>query len=247
MRTTRRSLLATMGASALVGNALANPAGPAPGSADRGGGQFDSESTLDRLPLILANGHHFTARYLMLVTLTRVYFWLTLNAVFQRNENRLPLASLPLLGQVLRPTYSRADFQVMRQVAVYYLLSSTMLIDLRPRARIEPVANVNADWDKLESKLAADAERPTEGQIMVEAEAVELSGPARTVTVLNRDSSYTMLLGGKTVGEPLRQEALPFLSNLPLMAHLFSNGSVTRKDNALLVMVQPSIIERSWD
>ena len=235
-----------MGAS-LAGAAHANPAGPAPGGADRGGGTWDSESTLDRIPLILGNGYSFTARYLMLVTMTQMYFYLTLNSVLVRNENRLPLASLPLLGQVLRATYSRADFQVIRQVAIYYLLSSTMLIDLRPRARIEPVASVNADWDKLEAKLAADAQRPTEGQIMIEAELTELSGPARTVTVLNRDSSYTMLLGGKVVSETLRQEALPFLSNLPLMAHLFSNGSVTRKDSQLLVMVSPSVVERSWD
>jgi type II secretory pathway component HofQ len=122
-----------------------------------------------------------------------------------------------------------------------------MLIDLRPRAKIEPAANVNADWDKIEAKLVAEAQTPVPGQILVDSPKAELSAPANTVTVFKRDSSYAMLLGGKAVSEAARQEALPFLSNLPLMGHMFSNGSVTRKDGELLVMVQPSIIERSWD
>lgn len=247
MRTTRRSLLTGLGATAFAGEALANPAGQAPSGPDRGGGGFDSENTLDRIPLIFGNGQRFAARYLMLVTLTKVYFYLTLNAVFQRNENRLPLASLPLLNQVFRATYSRADFEILRRIAIYYLIGSTMLIDLRPRGRVEPVANASTDWDKTEAKLAADAQRPVQGQIMIEAELTELSGPAETVSVFNQDSSYTMLLGGNPVGETLRQEVLPFLSNLPLMGQTFTNGTVTRKDNQLLVMISPSIVERSWN
>ena len=247
MQTTRRNLIVGLGATAFAGEALATQPGPAASGPDRGGAGFDSENTLDRIPLLFANGHSFHARYLMMVTLTRMYFYLALNAVFQRNENRLPLAGIPLLGQIMRATYSRADFDVMRQVAIYYLIGSTMLIDFRPRSRIEPVANASTDWDKLEQKLAAEAERPVDQQIMIEAEIAELSGPARTVSVLNRDSSYTMLLGGKTVDDPLSREALPFLSNVPLMGHMFRSGAVTRKGNELLVMVSPSIVERSWD
>ena len=56
-----------------------------------------------------------------------------------------------------------------------------------------------------------------------------------------------MLLGGKTVSDPLSREALPFLSNVPLMGHMFKSGAVTRKGNELLVMVSPSVVERSWD
>jgi type II secretory pathway component GspD/PulD (secretin) len=85
------------------------------------------------------------------------------------------------------------------------------------------------------------------GQILVDSPKVEMSGAANTVTVFNRDSSYSMLLGGKAVSAAARQEALPFLSNLPLTGHMFGNGTVTRKDGELLVMVQPSIVERSWD
>jgi type II secretory pathway component GspD/PulD (secretin) len=85
------------------------------------------------------------------------------------------------------------------------------------------------------------------GQILIDSPQTEMAGAASTVTVFNRDSSYSMLLGGKAVSPAAREEALPFLSNLPLMAHMFSNGAVTRKDGELLVMVQPSIIERSWD
>lgn len=246
MPTTRRSLLALMGATA-ASAAYANPPGQGGGGRDRGEGQFDSENTLDRIPLLFRDGYRFTALYLMLVTATHIFFFQTLNAVLQRNENRLPVGRIPLLGQLFRADYRRADFEAMRQIAIYYLLGSTMLIDLRPRARIEPAANVDANWDKIEARLAAEAQRPVPGEIMVESAQADLAGPARTLCVFNQDSSYTMLLGGAAVSEAARKEALPFLANLPLMAHLFRNGSVTRKENELLVMVPPSIVERSWD
>jgi Flp pilus assembly secretin CpaC len=67
------------------------------------------------------------------------------------------------------------------------------------------------------------------------------------VTVFNRDSSYSMLLGGRAVSEEARAAALPLLTNLPLMGKTFRSGDVTRKDRELLVMVRPSIVERSWD
>jgi hypothetical protein len=245
MRTTRRSLLAFMGAT-LAGAAQANPDAPSSGR-DRGQGQFDSEGTLDRIPLILPDNRHVTVLYLMLVTLNEILVFQTLNAVRQRNENRLPVARIPLLNQIIRAAYVRGDFDVLRQIAVYYLIGRSMLIDLRPRAKVEPVANANADWDKIEARLVAEARTPAPGQILVDSPQAEMAGAANTITVFNRDSSYTMLLGGKAVSEAARQEALPFLANLPLLGHMFSNGTVTRKDSELLVMVQPSIIERSWD
>jgi hypothetical protein len=248
MRTTRRSLLTGLGATALAGDALANPdAGQAPAGTDRGGGTFDSENTLDRIPLLFRDGYRFAVLYLMLVTTQQIFFFTALNAVFQRNENRLPVGRIPLLGQIFRPEYRRADFEAIRRIAIYYLLGSTMLIDLRPRALIQPVSNIDANWDRLEAKLAAEAQRPVSGEIMVEAAQADLSGPAQTLTVLHQDASYTMLLGGKAVSEGTRLEALPFLSNLPLLAHLFRKGDVVRKEKQLLVMVSPSVVERSWD
>jgi hypothetical protein len=236
-----------MGATALAGTARANPAGPAPSGPDRGGGMFDSENTLDRIPLILADGYRFTVLYLMMVTATQLFMFTTLNAVLQRNENRLPIARLPFLNQIIRADYRRADFELARRIAIYYLLGNTLLIDLRLRSLVEPVANVSTDWDQLEKKLAAEAQRPVQGEIAVESEVAGLAGPAQMITVFNRDSSYSMLLGGSAVSEAARREAIPFLANLPLMGTVFRNGSVTRKEKELLVMVQPSIVERSWD
>jgi hypothetical protein len=247
MRTTRRSLLTMLGASAFAGSALANPAGPSPGGADRGGGTFDSENSLDRIPLILADGYRFTALYLMLCTATQLFVFTTLNAVVQRYENRLPVARLPFLNQIIRADYRREDFELARKVAIYYLLGQTLLIDLRLRSMMEPVANLSTDWDQLENKLAADAQRPVNGEIAIEAQSADLAGPVSTVTVFNRDSSYSMLLGGRAVSEEARAAALPFLSNLPLTGRMFRSGDVTRKERELLVMVSPSIVERSWN
>lgn len=248
MRTTRRSLLAMMGASAFAGGALANPPGPGPGGgADRGGGAFDSESTLDRIPLILEDGRHLAVLFVLLVGMDELFMFTTLNAVLQRNENRLPLARLPLFDQVFRAEYSREDFELVRKVALFYLIGATLLIDLRQRAMAEPVSNLSTDWDQLERTLAAEAQRPINGQIMVDSPNPELAGPVSTLTVFNRDSSYSMLLGGRAVSEQTRAAATPFLTNLPIIGKQFHGGHVTRRKDELLVLVRPSVVERSWN
>jgi hypothetical protein len=243
-----RSFLALVLTVAVAGAAFANPPGPSGvGGADRGGGMFDSGQTIDRIPLTFADQYKVTILYLFLVTSSQIFTFETLNAVWQRSENRLPLARIPLLGQLARADYERADFAAEKQVGTYYQAGKSLLIDLRPTAaQAAPSASVNINWDALEAKLSAEAKRPVEGQILIESRANAAATPARTVNVLNRDSSYSMLLGGQALREEAREELMKFISTLPLVGHMFRHGAVMQKDTELLILVPPSIVERAW-
>jgi hypothetical protein len=244
MRHLARKLLALILCAAMAGPTYAtNPGG---GGADNSpGGVFDSERTIDRIPLIFADEYRATVLYLFIVTSFHVYALQTLNAVVQRNENRLPAARIPLLGQLVRQEYQRADFAAERQVGTYYQIGKSLLIDLRPASMIEPAANVNVDWDRLEAKLAAEARTPIQGEIQTASGANNAA--AQTLVVFNRDSSYTVLLGGAPVSEEAKRELLPFMSNLLLIGHTFRKAVVTQRERQLLLMVKPSIVERAWD
>ena len=172
---------------ALAAPALANPAGTGSvGGVDRGGGMFDSGQTIDRIPLSATGQGKRTLLYLWILTSSNAVALATLNAVWQRTENRLPLARIPLLGQLARPDYERADFAPEKQVGTYYYAGKSMLIDLRPaEARAAAPANVEIDWDAIEAKLAAEAKRPAEGQIQIDTKAP--AAFVRSVNVFNEE------------------------------------------------------------
>jgi hypothetical protein len=233
---------------ALAAPALANPAGTGSvGGSDRGGGMFDSGQTIDRIPLTATDQGKLTLLYLWILTSNNAVALSTLNAVWQRTENRLPLARIPLLGQLARPDYERADFAPEKQVGTYYYAGKSMLIDLRPvEARAAAPANVEIDWDAIETQLAAEAKRPVEGQIQIDTKAPQATF-VRSINVFNQDSSYSMLVGAPAVRAELEQEIRQFVSRLPLIGHLVRRGPVMVKDSELLIMVSPSIVERSWN
>jgi hypothetical protein len=241
-----RSLLGVVLGLALAGAAQANPPGPGSvGGADRGGGMFDSGQSIDRIPLTASDEGRRLLLYLWVVTHNNIYALATLNAVWHRTENRLPLARIPLLGQLgARPDYERADFAADKQVGTYYYAGQSMVVDLRPKQDQPPPDGGNFNWDELEAKLRPEAHRPVERPIAIDAKA---AAEASSLSVFNRDSSYAMLLGVPPVREDLRVDAMKLLSRLPYVGHMFARGPVMLKDKELLILVPPSIVERAWN
>ena len=233
---------------ALAAPALANPAGTGSvGGADRGGGMFDSGQTIDRIPLTATDRGKLTLLYLWIITSNNAVALSTLNAVWQRTENRLPLARIPLLGQLARSDYERADFAPEKQVGTYYYAGKSMLIDLRSaEARGVPPASGDVNWDAIEAKLSAEAKRPVEGQILIDSK-LPADTAVRSVNVFNEDSSYSMLVGAPAVRAELHRELTDFISRLPLVGNVIRRGPVMVKDSELLILVSPSIVERSWN
>jgi Flp pilus assembly secretin CpaC len=74
-----------------------------------------------------------------------------------------------------------------------------------------------------------------------------LQQPTVDITQLNTTVSVpdggTLLIGGQTLnGEIEREQGVPILSKVPFLKRLFTNRSVARDDQVLLILVRPTII-----
>jgi general secretion pathway protein D len=62
-------------------------------------------------------------------------------------------------------------------------------------------------------------------------------------TTVSVPDGGTLLLGGQTVaGETEREIGAPVLSQIPLLRRLFTNRSVAKDEQILLILVRPTII-----
>jgi type II secretory pathway component GspD/PulD (secretin) len=85
-----------------------------------------------------------------------------------------------------------------------------------------------------------------DGGVPVQATAF-LQQPVRDITSVNTTVSVpdggTLLIGGQTLnGEREREEGVPILSKIPFLKRLFTNRSMSKDDQVLLILIRPTII-----
>jgi general secretion pathway protein D len=62
-------------------------------------------------------------------------------------------------------------------------------------------------------------------------------------TTVSVPDGGTLLIGGQTLnGEIDREEGVPMLSKIPFLKRLFTNRSMARDDQILLILIRPTII-----
>ncbi len=95
------------------------------------------------------------------------------------------------------------------------------------------------------------AETPTGGNFFVSGGTNEASGtiqqPIFQLTQLRTTVSVpdggTLLLGGQTLaGEVEREAGVPVLSKIPFLKRLFTNRSMAKDEQVLLILVKPTIV-----
>ena len=84
------------------------------------------------------------------------------------------------------------------------------------------------------------------GGVPIQATAF-LQQPVRDITSVNTTVSVpdggTLLIGGQTLnGEREREEGVPILSKIPFLKRLFTNRSMAKDDQVLLILIRPTII-----
>ena len=96
------------------------------------------------------------------------------------------------------------------------------------------------------SALSATGGGDGGGDTVVEQTAF-LQQPVRDVTTVRTTVSVpdggTLLIGGQTLnGEIEREEGVPVLSKIPFLKRLFTNRSMAKDDQILLILIRPTII-----
>ena len=85
-----------------------------------------------------------------------------------------------------------------------------------------------------------------DGGVPIQATAF-LQQPVRDITSVNTTVSVpdggTLLIGGQTLnGEREREQGVPILSKVPFLKRLFTNRSMSKDDQVLLILIRPTII-----
>ncbi|MGB7158913.1 MAG: hypothetical protein WBD40_12645, partial [Tepidisphaeraceae bacterium] len=106
------------------------------------------------------------------------------------------------------------------------------LVDLRPFT-IQSAAQVTGDDDTTDPSAGIATG-------VIQQPIVETTQVRTTVTV---PDGGTLLLGGQTLaGEVEREAGVPVLSKIPFLKRLFTNRSMAKDEQVLLILVKPTII-----
>ena len=84
------------------------------------------------------------------------------------------------------------------------------------------------------------ATQPFQQTAFIQQPEVQVTQVSTTVSV---PDGGTLLLGGQSVsGEVEREQGVPVLSKIPFLKRLFTNRSMAKDEQVLLILVKPTII-----
>jgi Flp pilus assembly secretin CpaC len=235
MRITRRSLLGTgLGIAATAGvlrTALASEqggGGQEGGDAQELGQGFEEGGPISYIPVKQV----MIATRLLVVSNDSLYATGLDNAVKARDEDKINLGEIPLIGGLVDESglfpdlLTREDFAPAKRIGTAYGAGESLIVDLSLPER--PVSTI------VEAVLAEDdVTQPR--QVMIEAKLLE------TVVVAN--GGYSFHVGGHRLQRVDPKSKVPVLGDLPILGQAFRTGTAyrLRKDN-LLILIKPTIL-----
>jgi hypothetical protein len=181
--------------------------------------------------------------------------------VDQRNQNRLGLSALPLLGALVQRTYGAADFRSDNRIGAVYAEGSALFVFLFPELMLNPQVRQLVFFNTLYSYLLRDSYQAANWQalaaLMPAFCAIEtvrrmvnarLSGgpsasstPAISSAAIGPAEMDAMVLGG-LVSDEGQGNGVPVLRDVPLLKTLFGGHVHKSEDDQLLILVRPSIV-----
>ena len=264
----RRSALAFLSSAALGGTMMGRSAGAfverqererRPDGEGRGG---TDDQLLYTLPLRLRD-RQLAITTIFLLGVSQLFMLRTLAGVDQRNENRVNLAAIPLLGGLARRAYGAGDFTTANRFGSLYAEGTAMFIYLFPELRSNPEVRQLvlfnllssftfrdnyqlATWQMMAALMPnfcaiATVRRVTEARLSRGASSVT-SSPSATGTAFAPGEMDHLVLAGLVSETPSPNNAgAPMLGDAPLLGKLFAGAAHKAADEQLLIMVRPSI------
>lgn len=227
-----------------------------------GRGAIDDQ-LLNNLPLRLRQ-MQLIVTTVFLLSVSQLFMLRTAAGVDQRNQNRLGLGGLPLLGGLLQRTYGAADFRPDNRIGAIYAEGTALFIFLFPELMLTPQVRQLVLFNTLYSYLLRDGYQAANWQALAALmptfcaiEAVQrtinarLAGgkpsgastptPSVASSAISPAEMDTMVVGG-LVSDEGQGSNIPMLRDVPLLKSLFG-GHVHKSDqDELLILVRPSVV-----
>lgn len=217
---------------------------------------------LNNLPLRLRD-RNLVITTIFLLGATSLWMLRAAIGVDQRNENRVNLGGIPLLGGLLQRSYGRGDFIPDNRFGALYAEAATLFIYLNPQLLRDPQVRQLLFFNLASSFMLRDSYQPATWQMMAalmptfcaietvrRVTEARLNRPAPTApapaatpsTAFAPGEMDHLMLAGLVSETPSDKGGVPVLGDLPLLNKLFAGAVHKTADDQLLMLVRPSIV-----
>lgn len=182
---------------------------------------------------------------------SQLYLLRTSLGILQRNENRVDLSALPLLGALMQQSYSRDSFTNANRIGAAYAEGAALFIMMYPGLLIDPKVRQFVMLNTLFSYRFNDEFQAANWAMMAAMmptfcalQSVRQTIEQRSQTV-GRDASAAAqpepaVLQG-LFDEASPQPAVPYAGDVPVLKTLFAGHLHKSADEELLLLVRPSV------
>jgi len=252
------STLIGRGASAFVERSDRNER---PDSEGRGG---TDDQLLYSMPLRLRNAQ-LAITTIFLLGVTQLFMLRTALGVDQRNQNRVNLGGIPLLGGLVQRSYGAGDFTPANRIGSIYVEGAALFVYLYPELLLNPQVRQLLFFNLLSSYALRDTFQPGTWQMMAalmpnfcaietvrrvtEARLKRATPTAPTATPSGPSTAFApgemdhMVMAG-LISETTTPDkgGVPILGDIPLLNTLFAGTAHKTVDEQLLILIRPSIV-----
>ena len=201
---------------------------------------------------------------IFLLGVTQLLMLRTALGVNQRNENRVNLGGIPLLGGLLQRSYGAGDFTAANRFGAVYAEGAALFIYLNPELLQNPQVRQLLFFNLASSFTLRDSYQPATWQMMVTmmplfcaietvrrvtearlkrtaptAPATTPSGPS---TALAPGEMDHMVITGLVSETPSDKSGVPILGDLPGLNKLFAGAVHKTADEQMLMPIRPSLV-----
>lgn len=181
---------------------------------------------------------------------SQLYLLRTSLGILQRNENRVGLSALPLLGALMQQSYSRDSFTNANRVGAAYAEGAALFIMMYPGLLIDPKVRQFVMLNTLFSYRFNDEFQAANWAMM----AAMMPTFCALQSVRQLFERRQLQTGHNTFGpepepavlqglfdEASPQPAVPYAGDVPVLKTLFAGHLHKSADEELLLLVRPSV------
>lgn len=200
-----------------------------------------------------------------LLGVSQLFLLRTAQGVDQRNQNRVNLSGIPILGGLVQRSYGPVDFTPDNRFGAVYAEGAALFIYLNPELLQDPQVRQLLFFNLISSFTLRDSYQPATWQTMAsmmplfcaiatvrratEARLKRPAPPAAATTPSGPGTAFApgemdhMVMAGLISETPNPDKAgPPMLGDVPLLNKLFAGPVHKTADNQLLTLIRPSIV-----
>lgn len=198
-----------------------------------------------------------------LLGVSQLFMLRTALGVDQRNQNRVNLSGIPLLGSLVQRAYGAGDFTATNRFGAVYAEGAALFVYLYPELLLNPQVRQllffnllssyalrdtyqTGNWQMLAAMMPTfcaieTVRRITEARLNRPTPSAPAAASGASTALAPNEIDHMVMAG--LVSEPTPDKGgVPLLGDVPLLGSLFGGHVHKATDEQLLILIRPSIV-----